>query len=185
MAPMFFGLVVILIGLSILLEGVFHVDIPIFKIALGLLFLYLGARMLLAVFSGGGRHGRDDDAAIFSNRSYSPSTGDADRLKYDIIFGRGVVDLTRVPREGPDRRVEVNAVFGNATVKIDPAVPLEVEVNAAFGDARLPDHSTTALGSFRYRPQGQDKQEPKLHLKLNVVFGACQVIEQPMPPPAT
>jgi predicted membrane protein len=179
MAPMFFGLVVILFGLSILLEGVFHIDIPVFRIALGLLLLYLGARMLLNVFSGSDRHGSGDDPAVFSNRSYSPSTGDGDRLKYDIIFGRGVVDLTKIAREGGDRRVEVNVIFGSALVKIDPAAPLEVEVNAAFGDARLPDHSTTALGSFRYRPPGQDKQDPKVRIKLNVVFGSCQVVEQP------
>jgi hypothetical protein len=183
MAPMFLGLVVILFGLSILLEGVFHIDIPVFRIAVGLVLMYLGARMLLNVFSGGGRHGRSDDSAVFSDREYRPNPGEGGRLKYDIIFGRGVVDLTKVARDGADRRVEVNAVFGSATVKIDPSVPTEIEVNVAFGDARLPDHGTTALGSFRYRPPGQDKQEPKLHLKLNAVFGSCQVIEQPAAPP--
>jgi predicted membrane protein len=181
MAPMFFGLVVILIGLSILLEGVFHINVPLFRIALGLFLLYLGARMLLGVFSGSDRHGSWDDPAVFSNHSYSPSTGDGDRLKYDIIFGRGMVDLTRIAREGGARRVEVNVVFGSALVKIDPTVPLEVEVNSAFGDARLPDQSATALGTFRYRPPGQDKQqEPKLRIKLSVVFGSCQVLEQPV-----
>jgi predicted membrane protein len=183
-APMFFGLVVILFGLSILLEGVFHIDIPVFRIAVGLLLLYLGARMLLNAFSGGRRYDRSDDAAVFSERTYAPSPTEGERLKYDIIFGRGVVDLTKTARDGADRRVEVNAIFGSATVKIDPTVPLEVEVNAAFGDARLPDHSTTALGSFRYRPPGQGQQTPKLHLKINVVFGSCLVIELPAPPPA-
>jgi predicted membrane protein len=91
-----------------------------------------------------------------------------------------MVDLTKVAREAGERRVEVNVVFGSALVKIDPATPLEVEVNAAFGDARLPDQSTTALGSFRYRASNQDKQQaPKVRIKLNVVFGSCQVLEQP------
>jgi len=181
MAPMFFGLVVILFGLSILLEGVFHINLPVFRIALGLFLLYLGARILLNVFSGSDRHGSADDAAVFMNRSYHPGAGDQDRLKYDIIFGRGTVDLTQIAREAGERRVEVNVVFGSALVRIDPATPLEVEVNAAFGDARLPDQSTTALGSFRYRPSGQDKQQPpKVRIKLNVIFGSCQVVEQPV-----
>jgi hypothetical protein len=169
--PLFFGLLVVLIGISIVFEAIFQVHLPIVRIALGLFFIYLGVRFLT------GRRWHDGEThmrGVFSDDSYAPSGGN--RVKHDVIFGRGVVDLTRLAHDGAEVRAEVNTIFGATIVKIDSAVPLEIEVSSAFAEARLPDQSVTAIGSLHYRPAGQ-KDAPRLHVRLNVVFGSSQVID--------
>ena len=108
--------------------------------------------------------------------SYTPRA-DEDRPKYSIVFSRGTVDLSQLAKNGEGAWAEVTVVFGNALVKVDPAVPREVEINTAFGEVHLPNQTTGNIGNYHYRPPGQTG-EPRLHLKLNVVFGGCQVIEQ-------
>ena len=169
--PLFFGLLVVLIGISIILEAVFQIHLPFIRLALGFFFIYLGIRFL----SGGRwRDGEMRVSGVLRDDTYTPTGGD--HVKHDVIFGRSVVDLTRLARDGGEVRAEVNTIFGATVVKIDPAVPLEIEVSSAFGDARLPDQSVTAIGTMRYRPPGQ-KDPPRLKIRLNVVFGSSQVVE--------
>jgi hypothetical protein len=175
--PLFFGLLVMLIGISIILEAVFHISLPIIRIALGFFFIYLGIRFL----TGGRWHdGENRSRGVFRDDQYTPTSGD--HVKHDVVFGRSVVDLTKLARDGGEVHADVNTVFGATVVKIDPAVPLEIEVSSAFGDARLPDESVTALGTTHYRPAGQ-KDPPRLRITLSVVFGSSQVVEVASPPP--
>ncbi len=169
--PLFFGLVIVLVGISIILEAVFQIHLPIVRIALGLFFIYLGIRFLT------GRRWHDGEThmrGVFSEDNYAPVSGD--HVKHDVVFGRGVVDLTHLARDGGEAHAQVNTIFGATVVKIDPAVPLEIEVNSALGEARLPDQSVTAIGTLHYRPPGQ-KEPPRLHVRVNVVFGSSQVVE--------
>jgi len=174
--PLFFGAFVVLIGISIILEAVFQIHLPIVRIALGLFFIYLGVRFL----SGGRwRDGELRAHGVFRDDTYTPTGGD--HVKHDVVFGRSVVDLTRLGRDGGEVHADVNTVFGATIVKIDPAVPLEIEVSSVFSDARLPDQSVTAIGTLRYRPPGQ-KEPPRVRIRLNVVFGSSQVVEVPSAP---
>jgi hypothetical protein len=174
--PLFFGLLVVLIGISIILEAVFHLHLPFVRLALGLFFIYLGIRFLTG---GRWRDGEMRVSGVLRDDSYTPTGGD--HVKHDVIFGRSVVDLTRLAHDGAEVHAEVNTIFGATVVKIDPAVPLEIEVSSVFGDARLPDQSVTAIGTMRYRPLGQ-KEPPRLRVQLNVVFGSSQVVEVPSSP---
>jgi hypothetical protein len=177
--PLFLGLLVMLIGISIVLEAIFHIHLPFIRLALGLFFIYLGIRFLTG---GRWRDGELRVSGVLRDDSYTPSGGD--HVKHDVIFGRSVVDLTRLAHDGGEVRAEINTIFGATVVKIDPSVPLEIEVSSAFGDARLPDQSVTAIGNMRYRPAGQ-KDPPRLRVRLNVVFGSSQVVEVIAPPAPT
>lgn len=174
------GALVALAGVSILLDVFFGIDLPIFGIALGLFLLYLGAQLI----AGGFTHHRHVRAATggVPNRLV-PRTVSGQGLKYDVVFGQGVVDLTQLePSPGPEpRRLEINVVFGEALVKLDRSIPYELEASSVFGSARMPDRREVAFSSVHYAPQGQH-EAPVLRIKLSVVFGSAKVVE--VEPPA-
>jgi hypothetical protein len=46
MSGVFWGSVLILLGLSVIIEHVFHINIPVFKMVFACLLIYLGIRLL-------------------------------------------------------------------------------------------------------------------------------------------
>lgn len=166
------GALIALAGISIILNALFKIDLPILRLALGIFFIYLGVVFIL----GGSPHPRSDWSDFSAQSRFAPHSVSKQDLKYDVMFGRSVVDLTELePRDQP-RRLEINVVFGEALVKLDPAIPYELEASSVFGAARLPDHRMANFGSLRYLPKDQHKG-PLLHIKLNVVFGSAEVVE--------
>lgn len=172
----FLGALVLLAGLSILLDAVFHIHFPFVRTAFAFLLLFFGVRMLLGAWAPAGRETSTTGSAIMSDQTYAP-TAAVPYLKYDVIFGRTTVDLTSLPRPTQPITVEVNAIFGGAVVTFDKSWPVVVEGNAAFGDVRMPDQTMAAFGSTRYRPRGQEGSEPLIRLRCNAIFGSCEVIE--------
>ena len=167
------GLLVVLLGVSIVLRAVFQIDVPLFRTALGLALVFFGVKLVFDAWSPS-RVRAPETAALLEGRSFAPTaaTGPGD-LKYSVTLGSGTVDLTRLSPEGPPRRVEVDTVFGQTVIRVDPAIPYEVDASAAFGEARLPNRDATFFGSAHYR----SGQAPHLMLKLNVVFGQAEIQE--------
>ncbi len=179
------GLLVVLLGVSIVLRAVFQIEVPLFRTALGLALVFFGAKLVFDAWSPSRVHA-PESAALMEGRTFAPTgaTGLGD-LKYSVTLGTGTVDLTGLPAEGPPRRVEVDTVFGQTVIRVDPAVPYEVDASAAFGEARLPSRDATFFGSAHYRSGGP----PHLLLKMNVVFGQAEIrevsVEREQPLPVT
>lgn len=76
------------------------------------------------------------------------------------------------PRE--DKTVSVDTAFGATVVKLNPTVPVEIIGHSMFGQVRMPDRTMAAMGSIAYKTPAE--HEPKLHLRINTVFGSCQVV---------
>src|SRR5215510_7296421 len=95
----FWGAIIILFGLSIILREVFHVHIPFVRIAFGCLLLYWGLRMIT-----GGLNRRHGDSAVFSeaNMSY-----DGSQKEYNIVFGSSNIDLFKMDLNST-KKLEIN-----------------------------------------------------------------------------
>lgn len=179
----FFGVLVALAGISIILDAVFHVHLPLVRSAFALFLIFLGVRVLFGAWGTRGMVRSAEGAVLMSDTRFAPTTP-ADKLKYDIIFGRGVVDLTGLPRPEKPIDVEVNTIFGSAQVAIDPSWPVSIEGSSAFGEVRLPDRQRAAFGAAHYQnlPSGS---AALLRLRVNSVFSSAEVIETGTLPPPT
>jgi hypothetical protein len=178
-----FGLLVLLAGASIILDALFDVHVPLFRSGLALVLIFIGARILIGAWSSPRTDPATNGALVMEDRVYAPGPGSPERMKYDVVFGRGVIDLTALPADR-DRTVEVNTVFGAAEIRVSPTIPYEVDATSAFGEARTPDRVATGFGSVHYQPPGILPR--RLHLRVNSVFGSSRVVEvtPPVPPPA-
>ena len=164
----FWGVIIILFGLSILLREVFHVHIPFMKIIFGLFLIYLGVR----VIAGGRWKDRSSNTAVFaeSEMQYDPSHDD-----YDIVFGSGTIDLFKMETPAQKRKIEVSVVFGNGTVIINDSIPMKIEMNSVFGASILEDKRINALGKTYNTTSAFKEGQPYVLLETNVVFGKLTI----------
>ena len=163
----FWGAVLVLWGASVILNAVFHLNIPVFRIILGLVIIYVGLRMLLGWSC---RPGRNPGAMTSVT---SKGTG-ADR-DYSVAFGSTVVDLTKVELQGSETTITVNVSFGEARVKVDPKACVRVEAHSAFGAAVMPDGNTATFGNTTWESRPPKANEKRLVVKAHVAFGKLRV----------
>ncbi len=168
---MFWGVLLILLGISIILKILFNITIPVFRIAFALLLIYLGVKIL----TGGFGIGRKKNTVLF-NDSKIEYTESSD--EYNVLFGKGVVNLSTVSLEKKTVEVKVNTVFAEGTIKINPALPTKILVNSAFAGARMPDGNVISFGNYTYKTKSFKENENYLKIETNVVFGSLKVVEQ-------
>ncbi len=165
----FWGLVVVIVGLIIIINVIFHTNIPIFALVFGLFLIWLGIRVIV-----GPSHRKTPQQAIFEEKTI---VTDSSSGKYDVIFGKGVIDLTGHTIKEGITRVEINTVFGSSEIKIDSAMPVKIRASSAFGSARMPDKSMVGFGENTYRSEALKQTDTKNYLliDLHVVFGSAEV----------
>ena len=166
----FWGAVIILFGLSIILNAVFNIKIPVFSIIIALIFIYLGLKILAGSF--GIKTSRN--TVVFSSSEIKSSNKNEE---YNIIFGKGSIDLSEIELDDEFLDFEVNVVFGKGDVMIDPAKPFIVKVSSVFSSAHLPDGNVAAIGNNSYISPGYVKGQKYISVRADVVFGELNIIE--------
>jgi len=168
----FWGLVLILIGASIILKVVFDIDLPVVRTIFGLLLIALGIQILFGIsFKRTPSKGGND--AIFTERVFQFNSGHSD---YNTIFGKSSLDLSRW-KEGENNRVEINTIFANSRIRISEKVPIKIKSDTVFGSIILPGQNINAFGSYNYTSPAYKEGKPHLFIEINTVFGATEVYE--------
>ena len=167
---MFWGVIIIIIGIIVIINVVFGTKIPIFPLIFGLFLIYLGVKVITGISCH-----RTSRSAIFEEKKIETESPTG---KYDVIFGRNVIDLTNVQLKEGVSRIEVNTVFGSSVLKINPSMPIKIIASSAFGSARMPDGNMVAFGEYTYKSDSlkQSDQKNYLLINLHVVFGSGEVV---------
>jgi hypothetical protein len=169
---LFWGIILILFGVSIIVRIVFHVHVPIVRIVFALILIYLGIRVLV----GGNWLCRQGNRTVFGSSTMSIASGDNE---YKIIFGTAAIDATAEVTGGAPERISIKTVFGRSKATISKAVPTVVRVSAAFGEARLPDGSSVSFGETTYKNAlAREGKTPMREIDAQVVFGGFAVLEK-------
>jgi len=167
------GVMIILFGLGIIINVVFHVNIPVLKILFGLFLIYIGLRIIFGnslPFSA--HHWRSGDA-VFGNRTYHSLPGDSN--EYNAVFGKVMVDLRGIELKEKVTRVKVTAVFGGAEVILDKNMPVRIKADAVFGGVNLPENVAGGFGSASYQSQNFDENKNYLLIEASSVFGGIEI----------
>ncbi len=164
----FWGVLIILFGLSIILREVFHINFPFFRVIIGILLIFWGIR----VITGSSWKNRTDRSNVFS--SYDVPY-DNSKKEYNIILGRGNIDLFKAEMPDKTRKIEVNVVFGNANLILNDSIPAQVEMNAVFGSVRSDSEKSGGFGSSVYSTSAFKQNEPYYRIEANAVFGSLTI----------
>lgn len=168
----FWGIFLIIIGCTLVLKVLFHIDIPLMRIFLAVLLVYLG----ISIIAGGGfGFKRPHNTVLFEDSQVNP-TGSFD--KYNVVFGRGEFDLSGISIANGTVTAEVNTVFGTALLKLDSQLPVKVIVNSAFAEARVPDGNSVVFGNQTYTSSTFKPDQNYLLITVNVVFGSLEIVNK-------
>ncbi len=164
---LFWGIILVLLGLSVILKSLLNIDIPVFKIVFAVILIYLGIRILT------GSSLKTKNTIIFNRTRLSSQT---DKDEVNIIFGSGLVDLRDLVDLKENTNREINIIFGSGRVILPENTSLLIKSDTVFGESRFPDGKTDFFGEYKYKNKFEE-DGPTLFLEINVVFGSLVVEE--------
>ena len=168
----FWGILLILIGLGIVIRVVFNINFPLIKFIIAFFFIFIGIKLLVGNFNFW--EGRvDENTTIFSE---SRINGCDEKYKeYNVIFGSSVIDLRDIDLSGGSKEIKINTIFGRTLIKINDKTPVKIKADAAFASADLPKGNSAVFGTSRYENDEFSTDTNYLYIKADVVFGNIEV----------
>jgi predicted membrane protein len=164
----FWGLIIVLIGLSIILREVFHVNIPFVRIVFGILLIYWGVKII----SGGFNRKWDRNNIVFNEADVKYDSGKND---YNIVFGNGVIDLFRIEAPTEKRKIDVSVIFGHGNLILNDSIPMKVKMTAVFGSAEAPGKTANGFGENTYTTSAYSENAPYILVDATTVFGKTEI----------
>jgi len=163
---LFWGVLLILLGLSVILNILLGIHIPIFRIFFALMLIYFGCRLLIGRSFCGRHHAWEPGSAAAVN----PGN------ENNVVFGKRIIDLTGVSLANEAVNKKIDTAFGSTTIKIDPKMPVIINVSSVFGGAHMPDDNVIAFGKYTYRSESFKDKSNALVVEANVVFGELNIV---------
>ncbi len=170
-AGVFWGVLLILIGLALIIRFVFNVDFPVAKVMFALFFIYIGIRILFGSFGLFRFESGPNDVLFGEKEFFQPENN----KEYNVVFGQGNYDFTNIDLSRGNVNVKIGTVFGAAEIRIDRDMPVKIVADAVFAGAELPDGNTAVFGSSSYQSESYNPDSNHLKIKLDVVFGGVKV----------
>jgi predicted membrane protein len=167
-SKVFWGVLIILLGFSLIINHVFKIDIPFFKVVIALIIIYFGVNLLMDSF-GIKWNKKGEHSSVFSGQKLHPDLIAADE-EYNAVFGSIVVDLENTRFEGKDIEIEVNAVFGSARVYLPKNSNIKIKSTGVFGSVRTPDGGKVNFGENQ-SSLGDSNANQNVTIEANAVFG--------------
>ena len=169
---LFWGVVLILMGISLIFKHVFHIDLYLFRVFGALFVIYLGINILTGgTFLPGHSNNSEGDRSgdvVFGRINFGKAKN---RAEYNTVFGRGELVIDENTR-GP---IELNTVFGWSVLRVDPSVRVDIELVSVFSGVFLPDGSIVSFGKTHHRA-GPGQKTP-VEIQCNTVFGKLEIAQ--------
>lgn len=170
-SALFWGLLLIILGLSFIFRIVFNIDFPVLKILFAFILIFLGIRLLFGSFGGFNVKGGHNDV-VFGEKHFKEFK---EGKEYNVIFSQGNFDFRDYEPGRDPSRIKINTVFGGSEILIPRELPVKISVDAAFSGANMPNGNSAVFGSTGYESPGFDSSTPHLFLEIGVVFGGVDV----------
>ncbi len=154
--PVFWAVILIVIGLVIIFNQAFGWNIKIFPIVFGLIIISIG----ISIIAG---PSRKDSTNIFSGSTVtSIHTGDN-----NYIFSSATVSLDDTTYE---KDIEVNSIFSSVKINTN-GKSVKIKSSGAFSQTVFPDGSSLSFGDRIYERDGDNT----VYIETNCVFGSIEI----------
>ena len=165
-SPAFWGVVLVFLGCSFLVNEFVNIDIPVFTIIISALFIYLG----IVLIKGKPNQKKMENLNMFGSHvlDYSDIMDD-----YSNIFGEARLDLSKVVIT-ENKNIDINCIFGDFKVMLSDTLNYRIESNTVFGKTQIKEKATEGFGNLIYTPAHYDADKACLIIKSSVVFGNIQ-----------
>ncbi len=163
---LFWGILLVLLGLSMVVRAVFNIDIPIFRFIFAAILIYFGAKLLL------NRSENKTSEKLFDQVQISEIKSDKN---YNTIFGHSQIDLQNCDLENSSLKVDVDVIFGSADILINPDIPARIKISTVFAEGKIPAGSVGAFSDHIYETPAFSTEKNALFVNIDVIFGAVDI----------
>ena len=172
-AGLFWGIVLIAIGLSIIFKVAFGVSIM--RILIAVIFILIGIKILVGKQTL--NFVTKDNDVIFNERSFTEFP--IKNTEYNTVFGKSVFNFSEaaIPTD-KTIDLEFNTVFGDTELILPAGLPVRINADAVFGSAKLPNNNTVAFGSAKYVSDHDSTVTNFVNIKTSTVFGNIEIIQK-------
>ena len=169
----FWGIILILIGALLIIKYVFDIQIPIGRIVIAVVLIYLGIRLLIGHQEHyWGMNIDTDNSAVFSDQQFTYSP---ERNNYNCAFGSCTLDLSNISIT-ENKTIFVSVAFGEFRMKVNKDANFEIHSSTAFGSTQANDYSSNGFGQRTYYSPNFKSELPHLTIKTNAAFGSMKII---------
>lgn len=172
----FWGAILIIGGVLIVINGLFHMQIPTMRILAAVILVSVGIMILTGGFKMHGHAYAGRNTIIMESNTISSKPGSDN--EYSIVMGNGVVDLSGADIEKQNVYVKINTVLGSGVVEVPEGLPVKISASAVFGDVRFPDNTFVSFGHDSYNAGGTNKGGFCLYIDANTVFGSTRIVRK-------
>lgn len=171
----FWGGLIILFGISIIVNSVFKINFPFFKIFIALIIIYVGFKMLFGSF-GFNMNNKEtgDNSTVFGSTKTRVEVIEGD-LEYNAVFASQVIDFREVKSITDESEIEVNAVFGSVKVYLPDNVNIKLKASSAFGSIKSPQGEMISFGDTKKSFSRGDNPTKTIYLEANAIFGSVDL----------
>jgi hypothetical protein len=162
MGTLFWGTLLILIGLQLLVSAIFGIDLPVLRLAFGVWIVYLGISLLYGIMPW-----RTYLYHWSTNSTHKTQTEDSS--SHSVVFGTQHLNFSDLDFTVQTEKT-TNTVFGTTYITLDPTVPTSINASAIFGTVIFPNNRQVASGSESYNNYS-NSDVSVLILNVNAVFG--------------
>lgn len=172
---MFWGVLIMLLGLYVILNSVFKIHFPLFKLLFACILIFIGFRMLFSIFSGNSNTHKMEGHAIFSDSQQKIATLVNDS-KYETVFGSQKIDLRESVLPETRAQISFSCVFGSQVVRLPKNANIRVKASAVFGSVNLPNGGKVSFGDYTYT-NAKNELAPTLEIDADCVFGNITFVQ--------
>jgi hypothetical protein len=179
-----FGVLLVLWGISTIINVIFHLHIPVFGVVFGIFLLYLGFQFITGFPRRSCWHcwSNNEQGACMGNANiqFSDETirAEGTSLEYKTLFGKSVIDLSTLTPEGLRAGTTpvvgtIDTVFGKTDLMLNKNIPTRIIAKSAFGKASFPDKTIITFGKHTYN--SHLNEQPLIIIYSSTVFGDFEV----------
>lgn len=172
---LFWGVLIMLLGLYVILNSVFKIQFPLFKVILACFLIFIGFRMLFSIFNGNTATSKLEGHALFSD-SQQKVAELVDNSKYETIFGSQKIDLRESTFATTKSQISFSCFFGSQVVKLPKKANIRVKASAVFGSVNLPNGGKVSFGDYTYT-NAKNELAPTLEIDADCVFGNITFVQ--------
>lgn len=172
-SKLFWGGLVVLFGISIIVNAVFKINFPFFKVFVALIIIFFGFKLLFGSF-GVNFEDKNENSTIFGSNKVRVDKIEGD-MEYNSVFGSQLIDFREAAVLQDESEIEINAVFGGIKVYLPDNVTVKLKASSAFGSVKTPSGEMISFGDTKKSFSKGDNPSKTIFVEANAVFGSIDL----------
>ena len=156
---------------SIFTNYFLKLNLPIFKLLLGIFLVFIGLGVVLSAFGVNsqwfiGKRVKTSHIFVMASGDFQLKDNGHNNRDFTNVFSKANLDLSDI---NSDEIIKVSNVFGRIKITIPPGYDVLVKSNIVFGKVIVLGNKLGSFGDFEYKTNRNYKKV--INLKVESVFG--------------